>query len=47
MLSIPLFINFFPNSVPIAFDPRSNLALIRFEPSPTSNTLNKKILIDS
>ena len=34
MLSIPLFINFFPNSEPIAFDPRSNPALIRFEPSP-------------
>ena len=37
MLSIPLFINFFPNSEPKAFDPRSNPALIRFEPSPFPN----------
>ena len=34
ILSIPLFIIFFPNSDPIAFDPRSNPALIRFDPSP-------------
>ena len=34
MLSIPLFVNFFPNSLPIAFDARSNPALIRFDPSP-------------
>ena len=34
MLSIPLFINFFPNSESIAFDPRSSPVLIRFEPSP-------------
>ena len=34
MLPIPSFINFFPNLDPIAFDPRSNPVLIRFEPSP-------------
>ena len=34
MLSIPLFINFFPNSEPIAFEPRSGPALIRFEAIP-------------
>ena len=33
MLSILFFIIFFPNSDPITFDPRSNPALIRFDPS--------------
>ena len=34
ILSIRLFINFFPNSDPKAFDPRSNPAFTRLEPSP-------------
>ena len=34
ILSIPLFIYFFPNSEPKAVDPRSNPAFTRLEPSP-------------
>ena len=37
MLSIPFFINFFPNSELKAFVPRLKPALARFEASPFPN----------
>ena len=40
ILSIPLFINFFPNLELKAFVPRSKPALTRFDPSPFPNYAN-------